>query len=82
MATELRKIGATVEEGEDFIHVYPLAENAFQHTEIETYRDHRIAMCFALTSFAGKGITLLDPSCVNKTFPTFFEEWRRITEPT
>ncbi len=82
MATELRKIGATVEEGEDFIHVYPLAENAFQHAEIETYRDHRIAMCFALTSFAGKGITLLDPSCVNKTFPTFFEEWRRITEPT
>ncbi len=46
MATELRKVGAEVEEGEDFIRIQPLALENFQHAEIETYNDHRMAMCF------------------------------------
>ncbi|MEO7256269.1 MAG: 3-phosphoshikimate 1-carboxyvinyltransferase [Casimicrobium sp.] len=74
MATELRKLGAMVEEGADYIAVTPpavLAPNAM----IDTYDDHRIAMCFALASLGPRGVPVRinDPECVNKTFPRFFE---------
>lgn len=73
MATELRKVGAEVEEGEDFIRIQPLNLAQFQHAEIETYNDHRMAMCFALIALSKTSVTILDPSCTAKTFPTFFD---------
>lgn len=78
MTTELRKIGAEVEEGEDFIHIQPLPLNKFQHANIETYNDHRMAMCFALVALSDTAVTILDPQCTAKTFPTFFEEFEKI----
>ncbi|AWX15939.1 3-phosphoshikimate 1-carboxyvinyltransferase [Mergibacter septicus] len=78
MATELRKIGAEVEEGEDYIRIQPLNLDQFQHAKIETYNDHRIAMCFALIALSNTAITILDPKCTAKTFPTFFEQFSQI----
>ncbi len=71
MATELRKLGATVTEGADFIEVHPLAQA--RAAAIHTYDDHRIAMCFSLAAFAGAPVRILDPRCVAKTFPDYFE---------
>lgn len=79
MATELRKVGAEVEEGEDFIRIQPLNLAQFQHAEIETYNDHRMAMCFALIALSQTSVTILDPSCTAKTFPTFFDTFLRLT---
>ncbi|MDH2998597.1 3-phosphoshikimate 1-carboxyvinyltransferase [Pasteurellaceae bacterium LFhippo2] len=79
MATELRKIGAEVEEGQDFIRIQPLALEQFQHAEIETYNDHRMAMCFALVALSNTPVTILDPKCTAKTFPTFFAEFEKIS---
>lgn len=79
MATELRKIGATVEEGEDFIRIQPLALDNFQHAEIETYNDHRVAMCFSLVALSDTAVTILDPKCTAKTFPTYFTELARLS---
>jgi 3-phosphoshikimate 1-carboxyvinyltransferase len=76
MACELRKLGATVVEGADFIQVTPPASPAqWQAASIHTYDDHRVAMCFALASFnpAGLPVRIEDPKCVAKTFPDFFE---------
>lgn len=72
MATELRKVGATVEEGQDFISITPPAK--LQHAEIETYDDHRIAMCFSLVALSDTAVTILDPGCTSKTFPDYFEK--------
>jgi 3-phosphoshikimate 1-carboxyvinyltransferase len=71
MATELRQLGAGVVEGEDFIEVTPAG--ALQPASIHTYDDHRIAMCFSLAAFAGVPVRILDPKCVGKTFPDYFE---------
>jgi 3-phosphoshikimate 1-carboxyvinyltransferase len=72
MATELRKLGATVEEGEDWLRVTPAAKvNA--SVAVDTYDDHRMAMCFALATFGGVPVRINDPKCTAKTFPTFFE---------
>jgi len=71
MATELRKLGATVDEGPDWLRVEPLA--AMRPATIATYDDHRMAMCFALASFGGVAVTITDPGCVAKTFPAFFD---------
>jgi 3-phosphoshikimate 1-carboxyvinyltransferase len=73
MATELRKLGAQVDEGPDFIKVWPPVD--WQAASIHTYDDHRIAMCFALASFnpAGAPVRIQDPKCVAKTFPDYFE---------
>ena len=70
MATELRKVGAQVEEGSDSITIVPPTQ--FRHAEIATYNDHRMAMCFSLVSLGGVPVTILDPGCVSKTFPEFF----------
>jgi len=72
MATELRKLGAAVTEGNDFIEITPPLKIK-EHVEIDTYDDHRMAMCFALVSLRNIPITINDPACVNKTFPTYFE---------
>ncbi|QLB16254.1 3-phosphoshikimate 1-carboxyvinyltransferase [Mannheimia varigena] len=79
MATELRKIGVTVEEGEDFIRIQPLALDKFQHAEIETYNDHRMAMCFSLIALSNTPVTILDPNCTAKTFPTYFTELDKLS---
>ena len=77
MSTELRKVGAIVEEGADYIKITPpakLTPNAI----IDTYDDHRMAMCFSLVSLGGVPITINDPKCVAKTFPNYFEEFAKI----
>jgi len=76
MATELRKFGASVEEGADFIRVTPPATIRHWTTgSIHTYDDHRVAMCFSLAAFnpAGLPVRIEDPKCVAKTFPDYFE---------
>lgn len=78
MTAELRKVGATVEEGEDFIRIQPLSLNQFKHADIATYNDHRMAMCFALVALSDTPVTILDPKCTAKTFPTFFDEFEKI----
>jgi 3-phosphoshikimate 1-carboxyvinyltransferase len=79
MATELRKLGAGVVEGEDFIEITPPL-HIKENIEIDTYDDHRIAMCFSLISLKNIPITINDPACVNKTFPTYFEILESIVE--
>ena len=76
MATELRKFGATVVEGADFLQVTPPArQQDWRAASIHTYDDHRVAMCFSLAAFnpAGLPVRILDPKCVAKTFPDYFE---------
>ncbi len=74
MATELRKLGATVEEGADWISITPPAVLT-ANVAIDTYDDHRVAMCFALASLGPRGVLVRinDPACVNKTFPGYFQ---------
>ena len=72
MATELRKVGATVEEGEDYISVTPPA--VLTHAEIDTYNDHRVAMCFSLVALSNTPVTINDPKCTAKTFPDYFDK--------
>lgn len=77
MATELRKVGASVVEGSDYLQITPptaIKPNAV----IDTYDDHRMAMCFSLVSLAGVPITINDPACVNKTFPDYFACFAKI----
>ena len=76
MATELRKLGVEVEEGHDYIRVTPGA--ALQHAAIDTYNDHRIAMCFSLVSLSGTPVTINDPGCTAKTFPDYFTRFATI----
>ncbi|HEV8311720.1 MAG TPA: bifunctional 3-phosphoshikimate 1-carboxyvinyltransferase/cytidylate kinase [Burkholderiaceae bacterium] len=71
MAAELRKLGAVVVEGADLIEVTPPA--AWRPAAIRTYDDHRVAMCFSLAAFGGVPVRILDPKCVAKTFPDYFE---------
>ncbi len=86
MATELRKFGATVEEGADFIRVTPPAtpsgvatnpgaSSGWKAARVHTYDDHRVAMCFSLAAFnpAHLPVRIEDPKCVAKTFPDYFE---------
>lgn len=70
MATELQKLGAKVEEGHDYIKVWPTA--SLKHAEIDTYNDHRIAMCFSLVALSDTPVTINDPGCTRKTFPDYF----------
>jgi len=72
MATELRKLGATVEEGEDWIRITPV-KHLIPHVAIDTYDDHRMAMCFSLATFGGVPVRINDPKCTAKTFPTYFD---------
>ncbi|GAM76538.1 5-enolpyruvylshikimate-3-phosphate synthase [Vibrio ishigakensis] len=72
MATELRKVGATVEEGEDYIIVTPPVQ--LTHAAIDTYDDHRMAMCFSLVALSDTPVTINDPKCTSKTFPDYFDK--------
>ncbi|HQR56889.1 MAG TPA: 3-phosphoshikimate 1-carboxyvinyltransferase [Burkholderiaceae bacterium] len=78
MATELRKLGATVEEGADWLRVHP--QPALREAAIDTYDDHRIAMCFSLAAVGGVRVHILDPKCVAKTFPDYFTSLARLVE--
>ena len=71
MAAELRKLGARVEEEAEAIHITPPPRPA-AHARIDTYDDHRMAMCFSLVSLLGVPVYINDPQCVNKTFPDYF----------
>ncbi len=78
MATELRKVGATVEEGADFIRITPPA-SLISHAVIDTYDDHRMAMCFSLVALGRVPVRINDPGCVAKTFPDYFQRFAAIT---
>ncbi len=80
MAAELRKVGAQVEEGADSLVVTPpRASCLVPHASIDTYDDHRMAMCFALVALGGVPVRINDPRCVAKTFPDFFERFASVT---
>jgi 3-phosphoshikimate 1-carboxyvinyltransferase len=76
MATELRKVGAAVEEGPDRLRIVP--SGALRAATIDTYDDHRMAMCFSLVALGGVAVRINDPQCVRKTFPDYFREFERL----
>jgi 3-phosphoshikimate 1-carboxyvinyltransferase len=76
MATELRKLGAEVEEGADSLQIVPRPING--GIRIDTYDDHRMAMCFSLVALAGVPVIINNPACVTKTFPGFFDSLKKI----
>ncbi len=84
MATELRKFGATVDEGPDFLRIAPpptFNAPVAPGTEpvcVDTYDDHRMAMCFSLASFGPMPVRIRDPGCVAKTFPRYFDAFARL----
>lgn len=77
MATELRKVGAEVIEGEDFITITP--PKTLKHAEIDTYDDHRVAMCFSLVALSDTPVTINDPKCTSKTFPDYFDKLAQVS---
>ena len=79
MATELRKLGAQVEEAADSLRISP-PKNISPRQRIDTYDDHRMAMSFSLVSLAGVPVAIADPQCVSKTFPGYFGAFSSITE--
>ena len=81
MAKELKKLGAIVEEGADYIVVQApasLSDWRSPSEGIDTYDDHRMAMCFSLAAFGPKTLKINDPNCVAKTFPTYFAEFAKV----
>ncbi|QDZ28729.1 3-phosphoshikimate 1-carboxyvinyltransferase [Noviherbaspirillum sp. UKPF54] len=81
MATELRKLGASVEEGADYLRVTPPEQ--IRSAAIDTYDDHRMAMCFSLATLNGAGrkgntVRINDPQCVAKTFPEYFDAFASV----
>jgi 3-phosphoshikimate 1-carboxyvinyltransferase len=77
MATELRKLGAQVEEGPDFLKISP-PSTLKGNVLVDTYDDHRMAMSFSLVALGGVPVRINDPQCVAKTFPGFFDSWESI----
>ncbi|WP_068545210.1 3-phosphoshikimate 1-carboxyvinyltransferase [Thalassotalea crassostreae] len=77
MATELRKVGAEVIEGHDFITITP--PSSLKHAEIDTYDDHRVAMCFSLVALSDTAVTINDPKCTAKTFPDYFDKLAQVS---
>ncbi|WOT06816.1 3-phosphoshikimate 1-carboxyvinyltransferase [Shewanella youngdeokensis] len=78
MATELRKVGAIVDEGHDYISITPpIKPNT---ANIDTYNDHRMAMCFSMLAFAECGITINEPECTSKTFPDYFNQFTALAQ--
>ncbi len=80
MAAELRKVGAVVEEGPDYIRVTPPASHLTPQAAIDTYDDHRMAMCFSLVALGGVPVRINDPGCTAKTFPTYFDEFGKLAK--
>jgi len=79
MATELRKVGATIEECADYLVVTPPAALT-PNAAIDTYDDHRMAMCFSLVSLGCVPVRINDPKCVGKTFPDYFEQFAKLAK--
>lgn len=79
MATELKKVGAEVEEGHDYLKITPPAK--LKHASIATYNDHRMAMCFSLVALSDTAVTIEDPDCTAKTFPEFFTIFAGLATP-
>lgn len=73
MQTELEKLGARVESGPDWLSVTPPAEGGWRDAHVGTWDDHRMAMCFSLAAFGPAAVRILDPGCVSKTFPGYFD---------
>ncbi|HUH88430.1 MAG TPA: 3-phosphoshikimate 1-carboxyvinyltransferase, partial [Pusillimonas sp.] len=80
MATELAKLGAKTEQGEDWLRVYPVEPGQWREAHIATYDDHRMAMCFSLAAFGPKPVVILDPGCVSKTFPDYFSVFQGLVQ--
>jgi 3-phosphoshikimate 1-carboxyvinyltransferase len=78
MATELRKVGATVEEGMDYLKITP--PTTLKHASIATYNDHRMAMCFSLVALSDTAVTIEDPDCTAKTFPNYFNVFKQLAQ--
>jgi 3-phosphoshikimate 1-carboxyvinyltransferase len=78
MVTELRRVGAKAEEHEDGFTVWPAELGQLHGADIETYNDHRMAMCFAVLGLKVPGIRIKNPGCVGKTFPNFFERLEQL----
>jgi 3-phosphoshikimate 1-carboxyvinyltransferase len=76
LETELRKLGATVETGKDWIRVTPPSSVGLKGASIATYDDHRMAMAFAVAGLRVPGIRIQDPRCTGKTYPEYFEDLR------
>jgi len=86
MQVELEKLGAKVETGPDWLRVTPPADSDWRSADIGTWDDHRMAMCFSLTAFAPISdsrtpIRILNPECVSKTFPDYFDVYARLLHP-
>ncbi len=80
MHTELEKLGARVESGPDWLRVFPVDNEGWTSANIETYDDHRMAMCFSLAAFGPLPVTILDPDCVSKTFPDYFAVFQKLVQ--
>lgn len=81
MACELQKLGASVETGDDFIRIVPPArDRGLRPAAIDTYDDHRMAMCFSLAAL-GTPLRINDPAAVGKTFPDYFTRFAAVTQP-
>lgn len=76
MATELRKVGATVEAGEDWLRITPPVN--FEFATVDTYDDHRMAMCFSLVALMGAPVRINDPGCTAKTYPGYWDDLRTL----
>ena len=76
LATELRKLGAEVEAGEDYLAITPPA--VVKPASIATYDDHRMAMSFAIAGTKVAGVVIQDPACVNKTYPNYFDDLKKV----
>jgi 3-phosphoshikimate 1-carboxyvinyltransferase len=80
MAKELRKVGAMVDAGDDYIQITPPKKWQSPPEGIDTYDDHRMAMCFSLATLGPLKIRINDPACVAKTFPEYFKEFSQIAK--
>ena len=78
ITAELQKVGAQVTSDMDSVSIVPPAQ--LQPATIETYNDHRMAMCFSLVALGGVPIKIMDPACVNKTYPQYFEDFNRLAK--
>lgn len=78
MTIELKKVGAIVEEGKDFLSITPPI--SFKYSNVNTYNDHRMAMCFSLICLSGTGVNIINPGCTSKTFPSYFQDFLSISK--
>lgn len=80
MHTELAKLGAQVESGPDWLRVHPIGPGVWRQAAIDTYDDHRIAMCFSLAAFGPEPVVIRNPGCVAKTFPDYFQVFQALVQ--